>query len=51
MIAEQVALTAQEAIDDPVRMYLREIGKVRLLTAKDERVLARKMEEAGTSAI
>ncbi|MEW6034567.1 MAG: RNA polymerase sigma factor RpoD [Chloroflexota bacterium] len=26
-------------------MYLREIGKVRLLTAKDERALARKMEE------
>ena len=42
---QEVALTAQEAIDDPVRMYLREIGKVRLLTAKDERVLARKMEE------
>lgn len=38
-------MTDQEAIDDPVRMYLREIGKVRLLTAKDERGLARKMEE------
>jgi RNA polymerase primary sigma factor len=35
----------EEGIDDPVRMYLREIGKVRLLTAADEKVLARLMEE------
>jgi len=34
-----------EMIDDPVRMYLREIGRVYLLNAKDEKVLARKMEE------
>ena len=33
-----------EVLDDPVRMYLREIGRVHLLTSKDERVLARKME-------
>jgi RNA polymerase primary sigma factor len=33
-----------ELTDDPVRMYLREIGRVSLLTAKDERVLARAME-------
>jgi len=33
-----------EVLDDPVRMYLREIGRVRLLTFKDERVLARKIE-------
>ena len=32
-------------IDDPVRMYLREIGKVPLLTAADEKRLARAMEE------
>ena len=30
--------------DDPVRMYLREIGRVNLLTAQDERVLARAKE-------
>jgi len=35
-----------EMLDDPVRMYLREIGRVNLLTAKDERVLAKKMEAA-----
>jgi RNA polymerase primary sigma factor len=33
-----------EVLDDPVRMYLREIGRVHLLTSKDERVLARRME-------
>ncbi len=33
-----------EVLDDPVRMYLREIGRVRLLTSKDERELARKLE-------
>ena len=33
-----------ELTDDPVRMYLREIGRVNLLTAEDERVLARSME-------
>src|SRR5581483_6977879 len=35
----------EEGIDDPVRMYLREIGKVHLLTAADEKRLARQMEE------
>jgi RNA polymerase primary sigma factor len=32
--------------DDPVRLYLREIGTVSLLTARDEKVLARKIELA-----
>lgn len=36
-------------IDDPVRMYLKEIGKVPLLTAEQEIDLAQKME-AGTNA-
>ncbi len=34
-----------EGVDDPVRMYLREIGRVNLLTAADERYLSRQMEE------
>jgi RNA polymerase primary sigma factor len=44
---DSIALLAEEAdgIDDPVRMYLREIGKVYLLTADDEKHLARQMEE------
>ncbi len=40
--AQQSAAT--ELTDDPVRMYLREIGRVNLLTAEDERVLARAIE-------
>jgi RNA polymerase primary sigma factor len=40
-----VTLEDQEGIDDPVRMYLREIGKVFLLSAADEKHLARQMEE------
>ena len=40
------AVEEQEVADDPVRLYLHEIGKVHLLTAKDERVLARKIEAA-----
>ena len=31
-------------VDDPVRMYLHEIGRVLLLTAEDEKKLAQKME-------
>ena len=38
-------LEEQDVIDDPVRMYLREIGNVSLLNASQEKVLARKMEQ------
>jgi len=38
-------LEGQEVTDDPVRMYLHEIGRVQLLTAADEKVLAKRMEE------
>ncbi len=37
-------LEGSEVLDDPVRMYLREIGRVDLLTSKGERALARGME-------
>ena len=40
----EAAQPESEVTDDPVRMYLREIGGVDLLTAEDERVLARAME-------
>ena len=49
LLAQNAQLDLQsEMIDDPVRMYLREIGRITLLTAKGEKTLAQKME-AGKS--
>ena len=42
---EWAGLDLEEMIDDPVRMYLREMGRVSLLNAREEKQLARKMEE------
>lgn len=38
------------SIEDPVRMYLKEIGKVPLLSADEEVELAKKMEEGDTES-
>lgn len=38
------------SIEDPVRMYLKEIGKVPLLSAEDEIALAQKMEDGVRAA-
>lgn len=42
---EETGLELEEMIDDPVRMYLREMGRVSLLSAREEKLLARRMEE------
>jgi len=42
---EEAGLELEEMIDDPVRMYLREMGRVSLLSAREEKLLARRMEE------
>ena len=49
---EKIDLSAPEgiSIDDPVRMYLKEIGKVPLLSAEEEVELAMKMAEGDEEA-
>ncbi len=45
-LEKDAAALEEQGVDDPVRMYLREIGKVYLLSGADEKRLARSMEEA-----
>jgi RNA polymerase primary sigma factor len=49
---EELDLSLPEgiSIDDPVRMYLKEIGKVPLLSADEEIELAKRMEKGDTEA-
>lgn len=47
---KEIALPKGVSIDDPVRMYLKEIGKVRLLTADEEVTLAKRMEAGDEEA-
>ena len=49
---ENIELAVPEgvSIEDPVRMYLKEIGKVPLLSAEEEKELAMRMEEGDEEA-
>ena len=46
----EIAVPDGVSIEDPVRMYLKEIGKVPLLSADEEIKLAQRMEEGDEAA-
>jgi len=46
----EATISKSIAVDDPVRMYLKEIGKVPLLTADEEVDLAKQMEQGDEAA-
>ncbi len=49
-LVDPVDLAAEYSLDDPVRMYLKEIGQVRLLSAEEEVELAKKVADGDQNA-
>ena len=49
-LVDPLELAAEYNLDDPVRMYLKEIGQVRLLSADEEIELAKRVSEGDKAA-